>query len=89
MRLWPDHVGTRNTKLRDVVVNAMKPQFALCPLVIAAVALLSACDCTEGQSIQTPPDPPMEVRTTHLSVGKSPARLVDHLRNDQIRRFLH
>jgi membrane fusion protein (multidrug efflux system) len=47
----------------------MKLQFALGPLLIAAVALLSACDRPEGQSIQTPPDPPMEVRMTHLSVG--------------------
>jgi membrane fusion protein, multidrug efflux system len=47
----------------------MKLLFALSPLVIAASALLSACNRNDGQSVQTPPDPPMEVRTTHLSVG--------------------
>jgi len=42
---------------------------AIYSLTIAAVALLGACDRTDGQSTQTSLDPPMDVRTTHLSVG--------------------
>jgi membrane fusion protein (multidrug efflux system) len=47
----------------------MKRPSALHPLAIAALAILSACDRTGGQSTQTSPNPPMEVRTTQLSVG--------------------
>jgi len=50
-------------------MNAMKPQFAQYPMVIAALALLSACDRNQGQSTQAPPDPPVQVRITELSAG--------------------
>ena len=51
-------------------MNAMKRQSALCPIAIAAVALLGACDRSRGQGTQkTPGDPPIQVRMTHLSVG--------------------
>jgi membrane fusion protein (multidrug efflux system) len=49
-------------------VNAMK-QSALDAIVIATLALLSACNSSEGQSIQTAADPPTQVRMVNLSVG--------------------
>jgi RND family efflux transporter MFP subunit len=39
------------------------------PIVIAALALLGACDHRQGQSAQTPLDPPVQVHITHLSTG--------------------
>ncbi|HWS63185.1 MAG TPA: efflux RND transporter periplasmic adaptor subunit [Steroidobacteraceae bacterium] len=50
-------------------MNAIKPQFAQYPMVIAALALLSACDRNQGQSTQAPPDPPVQVHITQLSAG--------------------
>jgi len=50
-------------------MNAIKPQFAQYPMVIAALALLSACDRNQGQSTPAPPDPPVQVRITELSAG--------------------
>jgi len=47
----------------------MKSQSAFYPLVIAAVALLSACDLSRGQSTQTPQVRPVQVSLTRLSVG--------------------
>jgi membrane fusion protein, multidrug efflux system len=47
----------------------MKPQSALYAIVIATVALSSACSRSEGPSAQTAPDPPTQVRMAHLSVG--------------------
>jgi membrane fusion protein (multidrug efflux system) len=47
----------------------MKPQSALYMIVIATVTLSSACSRSEGPSAQTAPDPPMQVRMAHLSVG--------------------
>jgi membrane fusion protein (multidrug efflux system) len=49
------------------MVNAMNHQPVLYPIAIAAVALLGACHRSEVQSTQAPQDPPMQVRTTHLS----------------------
>src|SRR5260221_13363961 len=54
---------------QDAVMNAIKPQFAQYPMVIAALALLSACDRNQGQSTPAPPDPPVQVRITELSAG--------------------
>jgi membrane fusion protein (multidrug efflux system) len=51
------------------MVNTMKSQSALYPIVIAALALSSACDHRLGQSTQTPQDPPVPVRIAHLSAG--------------------
>jgi RND family efflux transporter MFP subunit len=53
----------------DAVMNPMKTHFALAPLPIAALALLSACNRSDGQGTQTPVDPPMQVRMTRLSTG--------------------
>jgi membrane fusion protein, multidrug efflux system len=50
-------------------VNATRLQAALFPVMIATIALLSACGRTEEQSTQTSADPPTEVQTAHLSVG--------------------
>jgi membrane fusion protein (multidrug efflux system) len=47
----------------------MKCQSAIYPIVIAALALLSACNRRQGQSTQTPKDPPVPVHITHLSTG--------------------
>src|SRR5882724_2791083 len=57
------------TKSRMSVVNVMKPQSAVYPLVLAAAALLSACTRSEGQNIQVSQDPPMPVGVTRLFVG--------------------
>src|SRR5712675_1398216 len=57
------------TKSRMSVVNVMKPQSAVYPLVLAAAALLSACTRSEGQSIQASQDQPMSVGVTRLFVG--------------------
>jgi membrane fusion protein, multidrug efflux system len=50
-------------------MNTMKTQSALCAIVIATVAFLSACNRSEGQSVGVPPDPPMQVHITHLLFG--------------------
>jgi membrane fusion protein (multidrug efflux system) len=47
----------------------MKPQSTRYPIVIAALALLSACDHRRGAVTQPPQDPPVQVRITHLSTG--------------------
>jgi membrane fusion protein (multidrug efflux system) len=47
----------------------MKLESLVYAIVIATVALLSACNHREGQTTQTPPDPPMQVHVTHLLVG--------------------
>ena len=39
------------------------------PIVIAALALLSACDHRQGQGTQTPLDPAVQIHITHLSTG--------------------
>jgi membrane fusion protein, multidrug efflux system len=51
------------------VVNTMKPQSALYPIVIAALALLSACDHRQVATPQAAQDPPVQVRITHLSAA--------------------
>src|SRR5712664_298455 len=47
----------------------MNLQSAVYPIVIAAVVLTSACDRSKGQSSPTPQSPPVQVRTSPLSVG--------------------
>jgi membrane fusion protein (multidrug efflux system) len=47
----------------------MKCQSARYPIVIAALALLSACDHPQAQSAQSAQDPPVQVQITHLSAG--------------------
>jgi membrane fusion protein, multidrug efflux system len=47
----------------------MKCQFARYPIVITALALLSACDHPQAQTSQTAQDPPVQVQITHLSAG--------------------
>src|SRR5258708_6118667 len=54
---------------QDAVMNAIKPQFAQYPIVIVALALLSACDRNQGQSTPAPADPPVQVHITPLSAG--------------------
>src|SRR5258705_3582207 len=51
------------------VVNTMKPQSAPYPIVIAALALLSACDHRQVATPQAAQDPPVQVRITHLSAA--------------------
>jgi membrane fusion protein, multidrug efflux system len=46
----------------------MNPPYAFYPIAIVALALTSACDHSKGQT-QTPSSPPVQVRTTPLSVG--------------------
>ena len=70
MRLWQDSLQnspTRNSQ--DAVVNSTKSQSALYPIMIAVLALLSACDQRRGESPQTAQDPPLPVRVTHLTTG--------------------
>ncbi|HZE43486.1 MAG TPA: efflux RND transporter periplasmic adaptor subunit [Steroidobacteraceae bacterium] len=47
----------------------MKCQSARYPLVIATLALLTACDHPQAQSAQSAQDPPAQVQITHLSAG--------------------
>jgi membrane fusion protein (multidrug efflux system) len=47
----------------------MKCHSARYPLVIAALALLSACDHPQAQSAQSAQDPPVQVQISHLSTG--------------------
>jgi len=47
----------------------MKCQCARYPIVIAALALLSACDRRQRESPQSAPDPPVQVRIIQLSAG--------------------
>lgn len=47
----------------------MNPQSTFYPIVIAGLVLTSACDRDKGQRTQTPQSPPIQVRTTPLSVG--------------------
>jgi membrane fusion protein (multidrug efflux system) len=47
----------------------MKCQSARYPIVIAALALLGACDHPQAQSTHPAQDPPAQVHITHLSAG--------------------
>ena len=51
------------------MTRKMKPRSAVLPIVIVVLGLASACDHRQGQSAQTLPDPPVQVRVTHLSAG--------------------
>jgi membrane fusion protein, multidrug efflux system len=46
-----------------------KLESALYPVVIVALGLASACDHRQGEVTQTPQDPPIQVRITHLFAG--------------------
>jgi membrane fusion protein (multidrug efflux system) len=47
----------------------LKLESALYPVVIVALGLASACDHRQGEVTQTPQDPPVQVRITHLYTG--------------------
>ena len=50
-------------------MKATNAQSALYPILVATLGFLSACDRSKDQSTQTVQNPPVEVRTTPLSVG--------------------